>query len=149
MKQLTLLLSLFLFLSFSGCSTPSFSGKEVKKEYFTGGKIRSEFIMDDDTGRNGLLKNYGYNGNVTSTVTMRNGVKDGLQTWFDEKGRPIREVPYVNGRIHGVLTELYANGDTMVTLPFENGVKQGTAVAYKKDGSVHKRVVYEDGRIVN
>jgi len=149
MKQLSLLLSFFLFLSLTGCDSPSLMGKEVKKEYFTGGQIRSEFIMDDDTGKNGLLKTYGYDGKITSTVNMRNGVKDGMQTWFDARGRPIREAPYINGRIHGTLKELYENGDTMVTIPFENGLKQGVAHAYNKDGSVHKQVVYKNGRIVN
>ena len=149
MKQLSLVLSIFIFLSLTGCDSPSLMGKEVKKEYFTGGKIRSEFIMDDDSGKNGLLKTYGYNGNVTSTVTMRNGVKDGFQTWFDEKGRAIRKVPYINGRIHGTQTELYENGDTMVTIPFENGIRQGVATAYNKDGSIHKQVVYKNGKISN
>ncbi len=149
MKQLSLVLSIFIFLSLTGCESPSLMGKEVKKEYFTGGKIRSEFIMDDDSGKNGLLKTYGYNGNVTSTVTMRNGVKDGFQTWFDEKGRPIRKVPYINGRIHGTQTELYENGDTMVTIPFQNGLRQGVAIAYNKDGTVHKQVLYKNGKISN
>ena len=45
--------------------------------------------MDDDTEQNGLLKRYGYNGNVTSTVTIHNGVKDGVETGFDDHGRVI------------------------------------------------------------
>ena len=149
MKQLSLILSIFTLLFFTACDNPSLGGKEVKKEYFTGGQIHSEFIMDDDTGKNGFLKTYGYNGNITSTVTMRNGVKDGTQTWFDEKGRPIRKVPYINGLIHGTLLELYENGDTMVTIPFENNIKQGVAYAYNKDGTVHKQVVYKNGRVRN
>ena len=149
MKQLPLLLSIFLFLSLTGCDGPSFMGKKVKKEYFTGGQIRTEFIMDDDTEKNGLLKTYGYDGKVTSTVTMRNGVKDGIQIWFDEQGRPIRRAPYINGRIHGTLVELYENGDTMVSIPFDNGMKQGVATAYNKDGSIHKQVVYKNGRVTN
>ena len=149
MKKLSLFLSILILLSLTGCDSPSLYGKKVKKEYFTGGQIRSEFIMDDDTEKNGLLKTYGYNGNITSTVTMRNGVKDGVQTWFDAKGRPIRKVPYINGRVHGVMTELYENGDTMVNIPFENGIKQGVAQSFNKDGSVHKQVIYKNGKIIN
>ena len=49
MKKLSLLLSALILLSFTACSSPGFSEKKVKKEYFTNGDIRTEFIMDDDT----------------------------------------------------------------------------------------------------
>jgi len=149
MKKLSLLLSTFLLLSFVGCSTPSLSGKKVKKEYFTGGQIRTEFIMDGDTEQNGLLKKYGYNGNVTSTVTIKNGVKNGTETWYDQKHRPVRRVPYINGRIHGTFTDLYANGEILATIEFENGIRNGIAKSFSKDGSVYRQVMYKNGKIVN
>ena len=78
MKQLSLFLSIFVLLFLSACEGPGLSGKTVKKEYFTGGQIRSEFIMDDKTGQNGLLKEYGYDGHVISSVNIRNGVPNGI-----------------------------------------------------------------------
>jgi antitoxin component YwqK of YwqJK toxin-antitoxin module len=149
MKKLSLLLSIFLLLSLTGCDTPSLSGKKVKKEYFTGGQIRTEFIMDDDTEKNGLLKKYGYNGNVTSTVTIHHGVKDGVEIWYDQKHRVVRRVPYVNGRINGTFTDLYPNGDTLATIEFVNGVKNGMARSFNKDGSIYRQVMYKNGKIVN
>jgi antitoxin component YwqK of YwqJK toxin-antitoxin module len=149
MKKFSLLLLTFLLLSFTGCSTPSLSGKKVKKEYFTGGQIRTEFIMDDDTEQNGLLKKYGYNGNVTSTVTIHNGVKDGIETWYDQRHRPVRRVPYVNGRIHGTFTDLYENGETLATIEFVKGIRNGMARSFSKDGSVYRQVMYRNGKIVN
>lgn len=149
MKKLSLLLSIFLLLSLTGCDTPSLSGKKVKKEYFTGGQIRSEFVMDDDTEQNGLLKKYGYNGNITSTVTIHNGVKDGIEIWYDSKHRPVRRVPYANGRIDGTFTDLYPNGDTLATIEFANGIKNGMATSFKKDGSVYRQVMYKNGKIGN
>ncbi len=149
MKKLSLILATFLLLFFTACSSPSFGGKEVKKEYFTNGQIRTEFIMDDKTGKNGLLKKYGYNGELTSTVHILNGVKNGTETWYDVKQREIRKVPYVNGTIHGTMTELYENGDTMVTIPFKYGKKDGVAYAYNRDGSVFKKVTYRNGKITN
>ena len=147
MKKLSLLLSLFLLLSFTGCSTPGFSGKKVKKEYFTGGQIRTEFIMDDDTGQNGLLKKYGYNGNVTSTVTMRNGVKNGVETGFDERGRIIWKLNYINGKQEGQQYAYYPNGDIMVSYNYVSDVKHGPAMSYNKDGSVNRKVVYNNGKL--
>lgn len=149
MKKLSLLLATLMLLSFTACSSPSFGGKKVKKEYFTNGQIRTEFIMDDDTEKNGLLKIYGYEGELTSTVPIKNSVKDGIETWYDSHKREIRRVPYVSGRIHGTMVELYPNGETMVTIPFQYGTKQGIAYAYNKDGSVYKKVTYRNGKMTN
>ena len=149
MKKLYLSLAALILLSFTACSSPGLSGKKVKKEYFTNGQIRTEFIMDDNTEKNGLFKRYGYDGKLTSKVYIRNGVKDGIETWYDNQNREIRKVPYINGRIHGTLTELYENGETMVTIPYQYGIRHGDAFAYNKDGSVHKKVTYQNGKIVN
>ena len=132
-----------------GCSTPSLMGKKVKKEYFTGGQIRSEFIMDDDTEQNGLLKQYGYNGNVTSTVPIHNGVKDGVETGFDDHGRVIWKLNYVNGKQEGKQYAYYPNGDVMVSYTYVGGLKHGEAMSYNKDGSINRKVMYRHGKIVN
>jgi len=149
MKKLSFLLSIFILLSFTGCDSPSLSGKKVKKEYFTGGQIRTEFIMDDDTERNGLLKRYGYNGHVTSTVPIRNGVKHGIETGFDDKKRIIWKLSFVNGKQQGTQYAYYPNGDVMVSYTYANGRKHGLAQTYNKDGSVNKRVMYRHGKMSN
>lgn len=149
MKKLSLLLLALLLLSFTGCGTPSLRIKKVKKEYFTGGQIRTEFIMDDDTEQNGLLKQYGYNGNVTSTVNIRNGVKDGVETGFDKKGRVIWKLTYVNGKQEGQQYAYYPNGDIMLSFTYVSGQKHGPAMTYNKDGSINKKVMYQHGKIVN
>lgn len=149
MKHLSLLLSLFVLLSFTACDSPSMAGKKVHKEYFTGGQLRSEFIMDDQSGQNGLLKKYGYEGHLTSTSMIKNGVQDGLETGYDAKGRVLWRQYYANGRQEGVQKAYYPNGDLMVTYTYKNGVKEGIAQTYRKDGRVDKRVVYRNGRIVN
>lgn len=149
MKHFSLLLSLFILLGITACDGPNLSGKTVKKEYFTGGQLRSEFIMDDDTEQNGLLKKYGYDGHLTSTATIKNGVQDGLETGYDSKGRVLWRQYYVNGRQEGVQKAYYPNGDLMVTYTYKNGIKDGVAQTYRKDGTVDKRVVYRNDRIVN
>jgi antitoxin component YwqK of YwqJK toxin-antitoxin module len=154
MKHTSLFFSSLLIFFFLGCSQsqPTPEGEEVldvKKEFFTGGKVSSEFLMIDKTGQNGTLKKYGYNGKVTSISRVRNGVKDGIETWYDGKGRPIRRMPYINGRVHGTYTELYANGDKMVEIQIINGVKEGEAYSYNVDGSIARTVIYSQGKIIN
>ncbi|RLA66856.1 MAG: hypothetical protein DRQ78_03450, partial [Epsilonproteobacteria bacterium] len=71
-KRITLVCIMGVLLILTACGGPDISDKKVKKEYFTGGQLKSEFIMDDDSGKNGILKRYGYNGKVTSTVQINN-----------------------------------------------------------------------------
>lgn len=149
MKHISLLLSIFILLSFTACDGPGLSGKTVKKEYFTGGQLRSEFIMDDKTGQNGVLKKYGYEGHMTSSAQIRNGVHHGLETGYDSKGRILWRQYYVNGRQEGVQKAYYPNGDLMVTYTYKNGLKDGVAQTYRRDGSVDKKVIYRNDRIVN
>jgi len=149
MKKLSLLLSVFVLLSLTACDGPGLSGKEVKRTYFTGGGLQTEFIMDDKTGMNGVLKKYGYNGKMTSSVHIANGVKSGVETGYDDNGRVLWRLNYINGRQEGVQSAYYPNGDLMVTYTYKNGIKHGVAQTYRKDGSVAKRVMYKNDRLSN
>ncbi len=149
MKYISLIFFLLVFFSLTGCDGPGLFGKTIKKEYFTGGKLRSEFTMDDESGFNGTLKKYGYEGHVTSIAQIRNGVKHGLETGYDEKGRVLWRQYYVNGKQEGVQKAFYPNGDLMVTYTYKNGIKHGVAQTYHKDGKVDKKVIYRNNRIVN
>ena len=150
MKKLSILLLISILFALNGCNNePSLGDKKVKKEYYTGGDIRSEFIMDDDTGKNGILKEYRYNGIIASTVRMRNGVNDGMKLVYDNNGLVIRRIPYVNGEIHGTVQDLYPNGDILATIPYTNGIRNGQAFSYSTDGSVYRSVTFKNNKIVN
>jgi len=149
MKRLfSLSLVLFLFL-LTGCEGPSLFGGKVKKEYFTNGQIRSEFIMSDSTQQNGLLKKYGPEGELTSTVPIRNGVKHGVEKLYDKEGRVLKTTPYYNGRKHGEEKGYYPNGDVWFSLPYVNGVLNGQAYIYRRDGSIMRKGIYKNGKLVN
>lgn len=159
-KRSIYLLAALFFLS--ACSVPNipepFSnipsplplsiGKKVKKSYFTGGQIQSKFIMSDNTGQNGLLKRYGYNGKITSTVTIQNGMMHGIETLFDAEGRILKKTPYFKGKKEGTETIFYPNGDTMVQINYVNGVRHGKAAKYNKDGSINQEVIFENGNLI-
>ncbi len=151
MQKLSFFLSLFVLLFLSACSTPSlpFVGSKVKKEYFTGGQLRSEFIMSDNTGQNGLLKKYGYNGKLNSTVQIERGMKNGMETLFDQKDRVLKKTPYVNSKKEGVLEAYYPNGELMATITYHNNLKHGKAIKYNKDGSINQQVQFHNGQLAN
>ncbi|RRS32608.1 MAG: hypothetical protein P794_00910 [Epsilonproteobacteria bacterium (ex Lamellibrachia satsuma)] len=148
MKKSSLFILLFSLLFFTACKEPSLGGK-VKREYFTGGKLRSEFFMTDSTEQNGLLKKYGYDGKLTSTVSIKNGVKNGTETWFDPKGRVIMRIPYVNGEKQGIQKAYYPNGDIMISYTYKDNVLNGKATKYNQGGTINKQVIYRNGKLVN
>jgi len=153
MKKLSfLLLFLLVFLS-NGCHSttggpnPKKRVVEVKKEYYTGGMLRSEFLMYDKSGMNGLRKQYGLEGTLVSHVEIRNGVKHGNETLYDEKKRVRLIKPYVNGRLDGLATAYYENGSPMMTITYLKGVRHGPATKYNADGSVFEKKHFTHGKI--
>ncbi len=153
MKVLSFITAISLsFLVITGCSLTEpnpYEGYKVKKEYFTGGQIRSIFIMTDDSEQNGVLKKYGYDGSVTSMGYIKNGVNDGEEKWYDKKGRKILLVHYVKGKKHGVEEGYYPNGDVMMSTTYAKGLKNGEAHTFNKDGSINKQIIFKDDRVVN
>jgi len=151
MNKLRSGIAILSILGLSACSTLNLPiiGNSVKKEYFTNGQLMSEFIMSDSSGQNGLLKKYGYSGELTSTITIHNGVKDGIETIYDDKGRVLRKTPYVHGKKHGKVQILYPNGDLLASIPYVNGVRNGYAYKYRPDGSVLQKVLFRKGRVAN
>jgi len=148
-KKLFLLLSTFTILFFTGCESPSLFGGKVEKEYFTGGQISSTYTWSDKSGKNGILRKYGYEGHMTSSVHIRNGVKDGIETLYDKHARVIQQIPYVNGRIHGTVKAFYPNGSRMITYSYRYGMKDGYAFAFNPDGTVNKKAKYKNNRRIN
>jgi antitoxin component YwqK of YwqJK toxin-antitoxin module len=121
--------------------------QKVRNEYFTGGKLRSKFVMSDDTGESGLLYKYGYDGKVTSTVYIKHGLKNGLETLFDEEGRIMKRTPYVDGRKDGIVEVYYPDGKVLAQITYANNKRHGRASKYNHDGTVNEEVQYINGRV--
>ena len=149
MKIFTAVLAFFAIFLFTGCEQPSLGGKKVHKEYFTNGQLRSEFIMTDETAKNGTMKKYGTDGKLTSIVTVKNGVKDGDEILYDTEGRVLMRTPYVNGEKHGNQTIYYPNQDVLAIIPWRYDRKNGMAVKYYPDGTVQQKARFKNNRIVN
>lgn len=144
----TILATFSLLFLFTACSQPSLSSDKVKKTYYTGGKLRTEFIMADSSSKNGVLKKYGYEGRLTSKAQIRNGVKHGPELWYDYEGRVILKIPYVNGEKEGVEYAYYPNGDVMIATPYKQNMKHGTAKKFYQDGRLQDSAVYRYGKRV-
>ena len=121
---------------------------KVKNEYYTGGKIRSKLVMSDNSGESGLLYKYGYEGQVTSTINLKNGIKNGLETLFNDKGRVMKRTPYVNGRKDGIVEVYYPDGKVLAQITYVNDKRHGRASKYNHDGTTNEEVEYNHGRVM-
>jgi antitoxin component YwqK of YwqJK toxin-antitoxin module len=148
-KKISLSILSILIMLLSGCSAPSLGAKKVETKYYTGGQVRSTFTWTDKTGKNGIQRTFGYEGETTSSVKIANGVKNGMMTFYDAKGLVIKQTPYVNGFIDGVEKEFYPNGDKMVTYTYKGNKKNGPAFSYYASGKVHSQAIYENGKLIN
>lgn len=64
---------------------------------------------------------------------------------YDDQGRPLSEVPMVNGVVHG-LYRLWQEGHPAMDLPFVQGKPEGVGVWYDPQGRVLMRVTFVAGR---
>ena len=129
-----------------GCQSPSLLQGNVKREYFPKGQLKSEFIMSDSSGKNGILKEYGLDGEVASITPIRNGLKNGVQKVYDEKGRLALETTYVNGQKNGPQKAYFANGKVWYVMHYKNNLLNGRAVMYDDKGNLIKEAYYVNGK---
>jgi antitoxin component YwqK of YwqJK toxin-antitoxin module len=145
-KKTIMLAGIITMFLFTGCANGPTLGKKIDRSYYTGGQLRTEAIWDDPSKQNGIIKEYGFEGQLVSTVTVKNRVKNGYQILYDKKGRVIRKTPYVKGKIQGQEKSFYPNGDPMLIFEYKNGVKEGYAYAYYKNGKLYKKTYYKNGK---
>jgi antitoxin component YwqK of YwqJK toxin-antitoxin module len=139
-----------IILFFGGCATPSFvGGNQVKRTYFPKGQLKSEFIMNDASGRNGLLKEYGLDGELLAVTPIRNGLKHGIQKIYDKKGHVSVEIPYINGKKEGKQKAYYEDGRIWYILPFKNNRLHGHAIMYDRKGNIIKQAHYVNGEAID
>lgn len=124
------------------------SKPKTKNEYYTGGKIRSKLVMDDDSGESGLLYKYDYDGKIRSTVHIKHGLKNGLETLFDPKGMVMKRTPYINGRKDGIVEVYYPDGKVLAQITYADNKRHGRASKYTHDGIVSEEVEYIHGKVL-
>ena len=137
---------LAVFMLTVGCQGPSPLQGNVKREYFPKGQLKSEFIMSDSTGKNGILKEYGLDGELASITPIRNGLKNGVQKVYDKQGRVILETTYLNGQKNGTQKAYFPNGRVWYVMHFTRNILNGHAVMYDAKGNLTKEAYYVNGK---
>ena len=118
--------------------------------------------LNCNTDSNGLLycldeKGKPYTGKRTvrqpenkdlSIENFKNGYKDGLCTYFDDKGQRRERSYYKQGIKHGMHKIYYSNNKIKVRANYTNGEIDGISDVYTLDGKLMGRMKYKKGYLV-
>ncbi|MBN1158760.1 MAG: toxin-antitoxin system YwqK family antitoxin [Bacteroidales bacterium] len=157
---------LFASLLVASCSRTGSGEKaadengNILREYYGNGTIKTEIEVQDSL-RQGITRNFDRDGNLLSTVTYVNNVKNGTVTnyyvpsgsvsstfeyvdgikqgdevWYYESGKDYRVTPYVDGEINGIQKYYYESGQLMAEVPYKNGFPGKGLKEYNEDGSL-------------
>ncbi len=84
---------------------------------------------------------------ITRIVTWVEGVKDGPETLFSAQKRyKTTEIPWKDGKIHGVRKTFNAEGKVMTETNYEHGEVVGVSKEYDEQGRLVREVGYKDGK---
>ena len=110
--------------------------------------IHTEYYKDGTPCECGIKKRYfGYyaSGALAWEVPYVNGKKHGLEKEYYESGALAWEVPYVNGKKNGVYKEYYESGALKWEIPYVNDKRHGMQKRYYESGALCDEFLWIDG----
>jgi antitoxin component YwqK of YwqJK toxin-antitoxin module len=91
---------------------------------------------------------YGY---LERTVPYKKGVRDGVEKVYansdEHGGRYVgKEVPWLNGKMHGVVKTFHPNGNVSSETEYVNGLAHGKMRSLSLDGKLRREGTMKDGK---
>lgn len=139
MSQLRSLLFLFII-----CLTACSPSQEVKEETDELG-FRKTFQVDPETGiKNGFLREYDPQGNLTVEENYLDGKLNGPRKVFAENGQVLAEENYVMGEYEGLHRSFDDSGNLSMQGYYSDGAMNGKWLVYYPDGSVKTEISFHN-----
>ena len=96
--------------------------------------------------KNGLITELLENG-MTLQTNYKNGLKNGLETYYYANGQKASEGIYKNSKLEGSLTYWYDNGQKASEGFYSNDKPEGVQTAWDSDGNIESEQEYKDGEL--
>lgn len=114
------------------------------KTYYPDGSIKTE-----GNRKNFQLDStwifYRSNKSVERIITYREGIKNGLESTFDENGKRLEDCLLENGIRNSQAKRYYPEGPLRQILIYENNKEEGRSTEYDRDGRIITEYVYRNG----
>ena len=131
-----------LLLLFIICLTACKPGHEVREETDEIG-FRKKFQVDPETGlKNGYLREYDPQGNLTVEENYREGALNGQRRVFAENGQVIAEENYVMGEYEGLHRSFDEAGNLSMEGYYSEGAMNGKWLTYFPSGSIKAELTF-------
>jgi len=141
-KTLKYLLFSFVFLFFYSCIGDGHKKIVVRDP---NGYFREEFIVINDSIKDGTyLKFYG-NGKLWDSCFYKNDTLQGVRKLFTDDGNLEIKENYKDGILHGEYYVYYPNGNIKLLQYFNNNVMEDTSYAYFENGKLKEKVTFKNG----
>ena len=90
---------------------------------------------------------YYESGALMYEIPYVNGKEHGIRKGYYRSGVLLSETPYVNGKAHGIEKSYYESGALFSETPWINGKEHGISKDYYKSGKIESKFYYKNGII--
>jgi antitoxin component YwqK of YwqJK toxin-antitoxin module len=84
--------------------------------------------------REGMVREYAWDGALMAETPYINGVKEGIRKEYYSSGKVYCEIPYSDGKRNGDYREFYESGKLKGEVPYTNGKISGLSKSYLENG---------------
>lgn len=116
------------------------------QEWYEDGKPYKEIVYNQEGQPDGTMKDWFPSGSLKSTMEFKNGVAEGLTTYFHENGTKRAEETYINGKLEGTSKVWDKDGKITQEITYKNHKYDGILTYYNKDGSIKLKQLWENGQ---
>ncbi|MBS1651106.1 MAG: toxin-antitoxin system YwqK family antitoxin [Bacteroidetes bacterium] len=104
-------------------------------------------VIDKDSLKQGLWKEFYINGKLKSEVVYTNGKKQGIEMLWRQSGCLKKESFYNKGVLDGPVTYYNKFCKKELIESFKNGVKEGLEISYHNNGQIASEGIFKKGNL--
>lgn len=140
-KNVTKVIEVRNYIAYLPNETEPFTGV-YEENNPSGGKAEANFLAGL---RNGVQTLWNQNGKIISEENYKNGKQDGSYTIWDDSGNKFHETSYKDGLKDGVEIT-YENGRKLIETNYKDGKPSGIASYWRADGTKRAEMLYSNGK---
>lgn len=133
MKTRAILYLTLITIFLSACSNEN---EKIIVSHPNGNPAYVEYYAESDTLNPSRTLRYYINGEKQEEIHYKNGIKNGVNTFWYQNGEKMFEGNFENGLLQGTFTQWFDNGKVDYIATYEKGRPSGTWKYYNKDGSL-------------
>ena len=117
-------------------------------KFYENGRIEQLGSLNKDGIVDGLWTWWQDNGQKSWELPFKDGKEDGLSTSWRKKGQKSSEVNYKDGKKNGLMTFWYENGQKKYERTYKDGKQEGIETWWYENGQKNSEYTFKDGKLI-